>query len=266
MLPNGFTLPKGYEHLRGDCANFFADHPHYHRNVFIMCRFDDGDALLRDLDEALRKALCRHRLNGLRADDKMYPSDSQLWRNVCIYMVCCQYGVAVLEDRAKDEFNPNVALEYGFMRALDKRVLLLTDRGFRNLRADILGTVREPFDITNLAGTLEAPIERWIHSLDVDLKAGASPLQQQALTAYRRLLNIKCANLMRDKARRKKEKDDEIWYFGEEIAAYEALLRTRHNAYHAQAVAEAKTCVVLDHDKPAAVDELIERFAQLAVS
>ena len=51
-----------------------------------------------------------------------------------------------------------------------KRTLLLTDRGFRNLRADIVGTVRQQFDITNLAGTLTAPIERWIRDLGVDLK------------------------------------------------------------------------------------------------
>ena len=139
-------------------------------------------------------------------------------------MLCCKYGVAVLEDRAKDEFNPNVALEYGFMRALDKPALLLTDRGFRNLRADIVGTVREQFDITDLAGTLAAPIERWIRNLGVDLKVGRSKLQQQASKAHRRLVNIKCAGLVRDEAQRNKEEDDEFWYFGEEIEIYRTLL------------------------------------------
>ena len=90
-------------------------------------RFLADKGLLTQLDEALRKALCGHGLVGLRADDRMYPLDRQLWKNVCVYMLCCKYGVAVLEDRLKDEFNPNVALEYGFMRALDKPVLLLAD-------------------------------------------------------------------------------------------------------------------------------------------
>lgn len=264
MLPAGFTLPSGYEYLQAECEKFFADHPHYQRNVFIMCRFDAGDRLLTELDEILRKTLCRHRLIGLRADDKMYPSDDQLWKNVCVYMLCCKYGVAVLEDRARDEFNPNVALEYGFMRALDKRALLLADCGFRNLRADILGTVRELFDLTDLAGTLNAPIERWIRSLGVEVKAGPSPLQQHALKAYRRLLNIQCADQVRDPAKQKKEKEDEFWYFGEEIAAYEQLLQARPDAAHAQAVVQAKQNVVLDHYNPAAVETLIERFAVLA--
>jgi hypothetical protein len=194
----------------------------------------------------------------------MYPSDDQLWKNVCVYMLCCKYGVAVLEDRAKDEFNPNVALEYGFMRALDKRALLLTDRGFRNLRADIVGTLREEFDITDLAGTLAAPIERWIRSLGVDLEAGRSELQQQALKAHRRLLNIKCAQFVRDDAQRNKEEQDEFWYFGEEIETYrKLLLKYPEAADHTRAVGDAKRQVADKHDF-AAVEELIERFAALA--
>ena len=240
-MPAKFTLPRGYAYLRGECERFLADYPQYDRNVFIMTRFDERDQLLGPLDEQLRKALCRHGLIGLRADDKMSARDGQLWTNVCVYMLCCKYGVAVLEDRAKDEFNPNVALEYGFMRALDKRTLLLTDRGFRNLRADIVGTVREQFDITDLAGTLTAPIERWIHSLGVDIKAGRSKLQQQALKAHRRLVNIKCAQFVRDVAQRNKEEDDEFWYFGEEIENYLALLLEQPDADHKQAVEKARS-------------------------
>jgi len=261
-MPVKFTLPRGYADLRADCERFFHDHPDYDRNVFIMIRFDEHDRLLMQLNEHLRKALCRHRLVGVRADDRMYPSDNQLWKNVCVYMLCCKYGVAVLEDRAKDEFNPNVALEYGFMRALDKRTLLLTDRGFRNLRADIVGTVRQQFDITDLAGTLTAPIERWIHDLGVDLEAGPSKLQQQAFKAHCRLLNIKCARVVRDEAQRKKEENDEFWFFGEEIQTYGALLRENPDADHQQAVEKAQL-VASRHDFTA-IDELIERFAALA--
>jgi len=80
-------------------------------------------------------------------------------------MLSCKYGIAILEDRIADEFNPNVALEYGFMRALNKPVLLLADVGFRNLRADIIGTLREHFDITDINGTIRPPIEKWLQEL-----------------------------------------------------------------------------------------------------
>ena len=80
-------------------------------------------------------------------------------------MLCCKYGVAILEDRIANEFNPNVAIEYGFMRALNKPALLLADVGFHNLRADIIGTLRETFDITDIPGTIGAPIEKWLNEI-----------------------------------------------------------------------------------------------------
>jgi hypothetical protein len=161
-----FFLPPGYEFLADECSRFFDDHPNFEQNVFIMTRFVPGDRLLEQLDAELRKVLRDNGLNPLRADDKMYMRDRNLWNNVCVYMLSCKTGISILEDRIADEFNPNVALEYGFMRALDKPVLLLADVGFRNLRADIIGTLREQFDITDIAGTIRSPIEKWLKELD----------------------------------------------------------------------------------------------------
>lgn len=262
-MPEKFCIPSGYEHLRTDCERFLADHPQYDRNVFIMMRFDERDRLLGRLDEQLRRTLCLHGLVGRRADDRMYARDNQLWTNVCVYMLCCSFGVAVLEDRAKDEFNPNVALEYGFMRALDKRTLLLVDRGFSNLRADVIGTLRESFDIADLAGTLSAPVERWIRGLGIDVDPGSSDLQQQAFKAHQRLLRILCSQLVRDPELRTKEQKDEFWYFGEEIEGYRRLLQQTPDPAHQAAVDDAHRRVVIGHNDRA-VAELIERFAALA--
>jgi hypothetical protein len=264
-METGFSLPPGYAKLEADCRRFLADHPDYGRNVFIMTRFVPGNRLLAQLDEELRKALCRQRLVGIRADDRLYPEDEDLWDNVCVHMLCCRYGVAVLEDRVKDEFNPNVALEYGFMRALNKRVLLLGDVGFRNLRADIIGTVRKEFDLTDIPGTLTPAIEQWVHDLGLDLRAGPGRLQQQALKACQRLLNIRCARLIKDEARRIQEIDQEFWYFGEDIERYRAKLAKTPDAAHEAAVTLAYDRVVLLHDHDQ-VDALIERFAQLAAA
>jgi len=130
-----------------------------------MTRFVSGNKLLEELDQELRSVLKSYGLDPVRADDKMYMRDRNLWNNVCVYMICCKYGIAILEDRVADEFNPNVALEYGFMRALNKPTLLLADVGFRNLRADIIGTLREHFDITDIKGTIKKPIEKWLKEL-----------------------------------------------------------------------------------------------------
>jgi len=162
-----FYTPPGYQFLAEECARFFKDHPRYERNIFIMTRFVSGNKILEELDQALRSVLGSYGLNPVRADDKMYMRDRALWNNVCVHMICCKYGIAILEDRGADEFNPNVALEYGFMRALDKPTLLLADVGFRNLRADIIGTLRENFDITDIKGTIRKPIIKWLKELDI---------------------------------------------------------------------------------------------------
>lgn len=214
------NIPEGYEPLRRDCERLLADYPDPEKNVFIMTRYEPGDRLLGAIDHELRTVLRRHGLKPLRADDKTYASDRNLWDNVCIYMICCGRGVAILEDRLRDEFNPNVALEYGFMRALNKPVLLLVDKGFRNLRADVVGTLQAQFDITDIEGTLRDPVRRWLRDLDIAeaiaLPADASPLQKAAETWRARLEKIRVA-------RNDKEQNDEFWYFGEEVQRHQSL-------------------------------------------
>jgi hypothetical protein len=166
-MTGDFFLPPGYQFLADICTKFFADHPNYQRNVFIMTRLVPGNRLLEELDSQLRDVLRGHGLNPVRADVKMYMPDRNLWNNVCVYMICCKYGIAILEDRIADEFNPNVALEYGFMRALNKPALFLADTGFRNLRADMVGTLREAFDITDIRGTIRQPVETWLRELEL---------------------------------------------------------------------------------------------------
>ncbi|MBU0513953.1 MAG: hypothetical protein KJ621_04205, partial [Proteobacteria bacterium] len=162
LLPSGFRIPNGYEFLKNNLEDFFTDNPDYQRNIFIMMRLDNNVKYLREIYDQLLDILRSVGLNGLRADDRNYLQDRNLWNNVCVYMIGCKYGIAVLEDRKKDEFNPNVAMEYGFMRALNKPTLLLVDEGFRNLRADILGTLWEKFDITDISATMRDPVIKWL--------------------------------------------------------------------------------------------------------
>ena len=44
---------------------------------------------------------------------------------------------------------------------------MLADTSFRNLRADIIGTLRETFDITDISGTVSPAISRWLRELGV---------------------------------------------------------------------------------------------------
>ena len=74
--------------------------------------------------------------------------------------------VAVLENIIADEFNPNVALEYGFMRALGKPTLLLKERRLKP-RADILGTVWHEFDILDIRRSVTAALGKWLDDVGV---------------------------------------------------------------------------------------------------
>jgi len=55
-----FIIPPGYDFLAAQCEAFFADHPNYDRNVFLMTRFDPANRLLVQLDVELRRVLREH--------------------------------------------------------------------------------------------------------------------------------------------------------------------------------------------------------------
>ena len=164
------ALPREYGKLAETVRLFFEDQGrechNYDRNVFIMTRFQADNPTLLRLDAAIRKALRARGLAGHRADDRCYPNDRNLWDTVCTYMLCCKYGVAVLEDIIADEFNPNVALEYGFMRALGKPTLLLKERRFKP-RADILGTLWQEFNILDIDRSVPEALKKWLDAVGV---------------------------------------------------------------------------------------------------
>jgi len=166
-------LPHGYEHLTSAVQKLRADYT-YDSSVFVMMKFPDpesmGDAhikLLADIFDTLNSALSSYGLKARRADKREYTES--LWDNVCVYMLGCKYGIAILEDRVAPELNPNVALEYGFMKALNRRVGLFRSGDFRHHRADFSGKLAKTFEIapddTLNARSLKTALQDWL--LDV---------------------------------------------------------------------------------------------------
>ena len=160
-----FLIPPAHLHLTNECQEFLKDNPSYDKNVFIMMKFDDSNSKLKEIDSVLRSALISCQLNPLRADDKVYPKDRDLWNNVCVYMICCKYGLAVIENNSRQEYNPNVSIEYGFMRAFGKSVLLLADKDFPKLPADVSGKLREPFDTNDVSNSINQAVNKWTKEL-----------------------------------------------------------------------------------------------------
>jgi hypothetical protein len=149
----GVVVPAGYEHLHPNVRRFCDDSP-FERNVFIMMKFPDRTSmrvshvrLLNEIWDAIRDEAARYGLTAHRADQRSY--HDQLWENICVYIIGSKYGIAVLEDEVASELNPNVALEYGFMKALDHPVALLRSSTFQHGRADLSGKLAKEFDIVS---------------------------------------------------------------------------------------------------------------------
>ena len=157
-------LPPGYEHFSRFSASFLKDHPDINRNVFLMMRFNTG-IQYDEIHAAVRDGLKPYNLKLLRADDKDYTGD--LWENVCLYMLGSSYGVAVFEEIDSREFNPSVALELGFMLALNKRCLILKDLRMSRMPTDIVGKLYKEFNTYRIAETVLLALRSWVRDIEI---------------------------------------------------------------------------------------------------
>jgi len=158
------NLPAGYEHYARFMPAFLRDHPHPEANVLLMMRFRTG-VQYAAVTTALRENFANYGLHVLRADDKDYTGD--LWENVCLYVLGSRFGVAVFEEIDEREFNPNIALELGFMLALNKRCLILKDQRMPRLPTDIIGKLYKEFDTYAIPETVAIAISSWARDMDL---------------------------------------------------------------------------------------------------
>jgi len=82
-------------------------------------------------------------------------------------MYGCHFGIAVFDRIEADDFNPNVALEVGYMLALNKSVCLLKDRTLKALHADLVGRLYRHFDPQNILNTIPTELSKWMSDKDL---------------------------------------------------------------------------------------------------
>jgi nucleoside 2-deoxyribosyltransferase len=109
---------------------------------------------------AIKSELEKHEIIGLRADDRQYHED--LFPNIQTYMHGCGLGVAVFEQVEQKVFNPNVALEVGYMLALNKRICLLKEKNLPALNTDIASKLYRQFDAYDPEMTIPPELSRWL--------------------------------------------------------------------------------------------------------
>jgi hypothetical protein len=156
-------------HLRhfGLLDDFWRDGS-YSQSVFIMSKFPDASYRK---DEELRRVL--DVVAAATQDAGFVPRIARgpnryhetLWDNVELHLLACRQGIAIVEDCYRDELNPNVTMEWGWMRGMGKSVLFLVEEGFTNSRADVGGLIQDTFTWdspeANIAGTVGA----WLRGL-----------------------------------------------------------------------------------------------------
>jgi nucleoside 2-deoxyribosyltransferase len=145
--------------IQESLKRFHAEHRDASSTCFVMMRFGKTVAHTR-LEKTIKNSLKKHGLVGVSARDKEFHDD--LYPNIQTYIYGCGFGIAVFERLESDEFNPNVALEVGYMFGLRKHVLLLKDRTVRALHTDLVGKLYREFDPQNPEETIPAQIDGWL--------------------------------------------------------------------------------------------------------
>jgi len=153
----GTLLPPAI--IRESLSRFRAQHRDAGSTCFVMMRFGTTSVHSR-LEKTIKASLKRHGLVGLLARDREFHDD--LYPNIQTYIHGCGFGIAVFERLETNEFNPNVALEVGYMFGLRKHVLLLKDKTLPALHTDLVGKLYKEFDPQNPEDTIPPMIDSWL--------------------------------------------------------------------------------------------------------
>ena len=163
--------PDHVEHLER-LREFHKNGQDFENSIFIITKYPAANPKEHtEKDRELIRVIDSVKESIVAADPKFIPrlaSDrkyhDQLWPNVELYLMGCKRAVAIVEDEYKDELNPNVALEWGWMRALKRDVMYLLKSGFKQGRADTEGFLRTEFDWDSPEAMIRPAIMQWLKS------------------------------------------------------------------------------------------------------
>lgn len=149
----------------------------YERSVFLMTKFpepgDDPKAIeLQRVIDAVSAAVVTA---GFVPRIAQFPNNFHpgLWDNVELHLLACRQGIAIVEDCYLPELNPNVAMEWGWMRGMGKPVLFLLEDAFAHRRADLGDLLDQRFEWNNPQPGVAAAVSAWLQRVDRDLTTSA---------------------------------------------------------------------------------------------
>ena len=163
VLRQFLAFPPFHDRHRAQLQAFHADGG-FDRSVFIMTKYPDGeepkDAALKKVVGAVKQAVarCQH-VPRLALDRDYHPG---LWDNVELYLLGCPRGIAIVESKYRPELNPNVAMEWGWMRGMGRDVLYLVEKTFDQKRADWGHLIEYEFAWDDPDAAIPAAVHKWL--------------------------------------------------------------------------------------------------------
>jgi hypothetical protein len=132
------------------------------KNVFVIMRYGP-EKPFGEIESTIKNTLLLYGLKATLARDVAL--HEQLWDNVRLCMDHCCYAVVVFERILQPDYNPNVALELGYMLAKHIPCLILKEVSMPILQTDIIGRLYTPFASHNVKETVAPAIEAWLRTL-----------------------------------------------------------------------------------------------------
>ena len=128
-----------------------------HNAIFVIMPFREE---LNKVYEIIKDIFASKGYSAIRADEKEFTND--LWENVRVYLECCNVAVAVFDKNDQDNYNPNVAIEVGYMLSKGNKVCLLKDKKLPKLPSDLISKMYKEYDSGDVEGTLPEQLGLWI--------------------------------------------------------------------------------------------------------
>jgi hypothetical protein len=137
-----------HQHLSSFLRKFEEARGPSDKVVFVMMKFPSGntreDQILNLIYDKIKDTCSRYfGMKAVRADE--FAAAGNIWDNAQVHALGSRFGIAIIENKYTNEFNPNVAMEAGYMAALGKEVLLLVEKTFPYNRADMAGRLQSQF-------------------------------------------------------------------------------------------------------------------------
>ena len=156
MKPHTAHAPRN---LEAALERFYADFTPSRAVGFLILRFGKTKEhkYIADLVGSVEEATG---VQLLRADHRIYHPD--LFENVRVYMHACTFSLAFFEDAESRGYNPNVALEVGYLQALGKPILPLKSKSLSIMPSDLLSKLYVSFNSEKPLAPLVQHVASWV--------------------------------------------------------------------------------------------------------